>query len=49
MIDVCPPDGDVGEGMTVRFTDDVSLTGDRADVEQWVRDLAAQVAMQEAR
>lgn len=36
------------EAMTVHLSDDVSLTGSRADVERWVRDLAAQVAMAEA-
>lgn len=37
-----------GEEMTVRLTQDVSVTGTRAEVERWVRDLATQLAMQEA-
>ncbi len=40
-------DDETQTSMTLWLSDDLSLTGARADVERFVRDLAAQVAMAE--
>lgn len=48
VVALTPADGESGEGITVRLSDEVTILGDRDDVERWVRDMAAQVAMQEA-
>lgn len=48
VVEVSPADDAGPEGMTLCLTEGVTLVGDRDDVERWVRDLAAQVAMSEA-
>ena len=47
-ITVMPPEDGGEEGISIRLSDGVTILGDRADIERWVRDLAAQVALSEA-
>jgi len=48
LVEVSPAAGEVSESIIVKVHEELSLTGERADIERWVRDLATQIAMQEA-